>query len=76
MITVSINIEAPQNVKAIVVGDNNRVSWDAVKNASYYIVYRRDNRGFLQMIATDVEILSWIDDSPLENALKQNYYVV
>ena len=72
--SVNVSLAAPKNVKAEI--DENdlvvNVSWDAVKYAQSYDVYRESN-GTYQLVAEGVTLTTWTDDSPLKG---YNYYEV
>ena len=67
---------SPTNVKASI-DENNlvvNVSWDAVKYAESYNVYRSNSsNGTYELVAEGVTSTTWTDDSPLEG---NNYYKV
>ena len=72
------NLSAPQNVKAEVdVKDDNfvvNVSWDAVKYAQSYNVYRESSSsGTYELVAENISSTTWTDDSQLKG---YNYYKV
>lgn len=70
------SVDAPKNVTAVIPDDNFivRLSWNDVKHAEGYIVYRNDNpnSGF-QKIAEGITSTTWVDPSPLSG---YNYYRV
>ena len=71
-----IELLAPKNVKAVL--DDNRlvtnVSWDAVKYAQSYEVYRSStSNGTYTLLADGVTTNSWTDENPLQGT---NYYKV
>ena len=73
---VDVSLAYPTNVKAVI--DENdlvvNVSWDAVKYAQSYEVYRSSSsRGTYSLVAEGITSTTWIDDSPLEG---YNYYKV
>jgi len=73
---VNVSFAAPTNVKAVI--DENdlvvNVSWDAVKYAQSYKVYRSSSSGgTYSLVAEGITSTTWIDDSPLEG---YNYYKV
>ena len=73
---VKCDIPAPKNVTAKM--DDNEwkinVSWDAVKHAKYYKVYRNDSSGYgFTKVADSLTVTSWCDESPLNG---NNYYEV
>lgn len=72
---VNYSLEAPSNVSVSLDDDNFiiNVSWDSVKHAEFYDVYRSGNSsdGFIK-VAGEVTSTSWIDKNPLGN----NYYYV
>ena len=68
------SVTAPQNVKAEI--DENEwavnVTWDEVKYAEYYSVYRSNSSSFgFTKVADSLTVTSWRDDNPLEG---ENYY--
>ena len=71
-------LESPQNCKAEK-DDNDyavNVSWDAVRGADYYQVYRRNSSSYYanyELIADHVTSCSWTDDTPQK---KDNDYKV
>jgi len=74
--SVTVNLAAPTNVKAVI--DENdlvvNVSWDAVKYAESYNVYRSSSSsGTYSLIAERVTSTSWTDNNPLNG---NNYYKV
>lgn len=74
--SVTVNIAAPTHVKAVI--DENdlvvNVSWDAVKYAESYNVYRSSSSsGTYSLIAERVTSTSWTDNNPLNG---NNYYKV
>lgn len=74
--TAPYSVDAPKNVTAVIPDDNFivRLSWNDVKHAEGYIVYRNDNpnSGF-QKIAEGITSTTWVDPSPLSG---YNYYRV
>ena len=74
--SVTVSLSAPTNVKAVI-DDNNlvvNVSWDAVKYAQSYKVYRSSSSwGTYSLVAEGITSTTWIDDSPLEG---YNYYEI
>ena len=75
---VNVSLAAPTNVKAeLEVKDEKfvvNVSWDAVKYAQSYKVYRSSSySGTYSLVAEGITSTTWIDDSPLEG---YNYYKV
>ena len=73
---VNVSLAAPTNVKAEI--DENdlvvNVSWDAVKYAQSYKVYRRSStNGTYELVAEGITSTTWIDDSPQKG---YNDYVV
>ena len=74
--SVEVRLAAPTNVEAEI--DENdlvvNVSWDAVKYAQSYDVYRSSSSsGTYSLVAEGITSTTWIDDSPLEG---YNYYKV
>ena len=74
--SVTVNLATPTHVKAVI--DENdlvvNVSWDAVKYAQSYKVYRSNSSsGTYSLVAEGITSTTWIDDSPLEG---YNYYKV
>ena len=74
--SVSVSLATPTNVKAVL--DDNRlvtnISWDAVKYAQSYNVYRSSSEnGTYTLMADSVINNSWIDENPLQVT---NYYKV
>ena len=74
--SVSVSLATPTNVKAVL--DDNRlvtnVSWDAVKYAQSYEVYRSStSNGTYTLLADGVTTNSWTDENPLQGT---NYYKV
>ena len=74
--SVNVSLDAPTNVKAEI--DENdlvvNVSWDAVKYAESYNVYRSSSfSGTYSLIAERVTSTSWTDNNPLNG---NNYYKV
>ena len=74
--SVTVNLAAPTNVKAVI--DENdlvvNVSWDAVKYAQSYKVYRcSSSSGTYSFVAEGVTSTTWKDESPKEG---YNYYKV
>ena len=69
----SFSINAPTNVTASLDNDwTVHVSWDAVKYAEYYSVYRSSSSGSgFTKLADSLTVTSWRDDSPLKGS---NYY--
>lgn len=74
------NIPAPKNVAAELTlnGDSYviNVTWDAVKIAEKYQVYRSNSSGYnakYELVADDITTTSWTDDSPLSGSY---YYKV
>ena len=70
------SLNAPENVKAKM--DENEwavnISWDAVKYAEYYSVYRSSNSSLsFRKVADSLTVKSWCDESPLNGS---NYYRV
>ena len=70
------NLTAPPNVNAVM--DDNKwgvnVSWDAVKYAQGYNVYRSSSYyGTYQLVAENITSTDWTDESPMEG---YNYYMV
>ena len=74
--SVTVSLSAPTNVKAVI-DENNlvvNVSWDAVKYAQSYKVYRSSSSwGTYSLVAEGITSTTWIDDSPLEG---YNYYEI
>ena len=74
--TSKFEVLAPTNVKAFIPDDNFeiKVTWDAVKHAESYDVYRSSNssNGFTK-VAGEVISTSWVDEKPLNG---NNYYRV
>ena len=70
------SLEAPRNATATVQDDNYtiNVSWDSVKHAESYVVYRsnKSTSGFT-MVAEGISATSWNDATPL---VGNNYYRV
>lgn len=76
MVKVNYTPDAPQNVSAVLDDENFNivVSWDAVKHADSYIVYRSgSSTGTFTQVAEGIRTSTWIDRSPLEG---MNYYRV
>ena len=70
------SVDAPKNVTAVIPDDNFivRLSWNDVKHAEGYIVYRNDNpNSSFQKIAEGITSTTWVDPSPLSG---YNYYRV
>lgn len=75
VVSVDCKLEAPKNVKATIL-DNEfviKVSWDAVKYAESYDVYRKGSSGSFSKAASGITTTNWIDKSPLSG---YNYYRV
>ena len=73
--SVSVSLGRPTNVKASI-DDNDlvvNVSWDAVKYAQGYNVYRSWGSGTYELVAENVPSTSWTDNSPLKG---QNFYEI
>jgi len=75
-VSVNVKLDAPTNVNAGL--DDNalivNVSWNVVKYAQSYKVYRSDSsNGIYEMVAENVTATSWTDNSPQEG---NNYYKV
>ena len=75
--SVNVKIDAPTNLKAEMVVKSNRLvvslSWDAVKYAQNYSVYRKGNSGDYELMAENLTSTTWTDNSPLSG---YNYYKV
>ena len=76
--SVSVSLATPTNVKAELDSLDNRlvtnVSWDAVKYAQSYEVYRSStSNGTYTLLADGVTTNSWTDENPLQGT---NYYKV
>ena len=76
--SVNVTLDAPTNVKAEMDLKNKKfvvnVSWDAVKRAQSYKVYRNSSSsGTYELVAENVAATTWTDNSPLEG---NNYYKV
>ena len=74
--SVTVNLAAPTNVKAVTAENDLvvNVSWDAVKYAESYNVYRcSSSSGTYSLIAERVTSTSWTDNNPLNG---NNYYKV
>ncbi len=75
-VSVNVKLDAPTNVVAMM--DENawgvNVSWDAVKYAEYYSVYRSSSSSsnFVK-VADSITVTSWRDKAPLNGS---NYYRV
>lgn len=72
--TAPFSVDAPTNVTAILDEDNYniKVTWDAVKHAEKYEVYRSSSSGgTYQLVAENIISTNWTDESPLEG---NNYY--
>ena len=72
---VYVSLDPPSNVKAVI-DDNDlvvNVSWDAVKYAESYNVYRSSSGGTYSLVAEGVTSTTWTDSSPLSGS---NYYEV
>ncbi len=70
------SVDAPKNVTAVIPDDNFivRLSWNDVKHAEGYIVYRNDNpNSSFPKIAEGITSTTWVDPSPLSG---YNYYRV
>ena len=72
---VDYSLDMPQNIR-VVMDDNIfivNVSWDAVKYAEYYKVYRSSCNlsSYFSLVADSVYSLSWSDQAPLRG---DNYY--
>ena len=77
---VSLSMPTPQNVtcEMTLKGSNYvvNVTWDAVKIAEKYQVYRSNSSGYYanyELIADDVTTNSWVDNAPI---LGNNYYKI
>ena len=74
--TSNFEVLTPTNVKAFIADDDYviKVTWDAVKHAESYDVYRSSNSssGFTK-VAEGVTSTSWVDEKPLSG---NNYYRV
>ena len=75
-VTYNHVLNAPQNVRATL--DDEKLfinlSWDAVKYAESYTIYRNNNNsGNFTKIAEGVTSTSWIDKSPMSG---RNYYKI
>ena len=75
---VSLSMPTPQNVASeLALKGSNYVinlTWDAVKIAEKYEVYRSNSSGYYanyELIADDVTTNSWVDNKPLQG---DNYY--
>ena len=72
---VKCELAAPTNVKALL--DDNKcsvnVSWDAVKYAEAYSVYRRSSSSDFTKVADNIRTTTWHDETPL---IGNNYYRV
>ena len=76
--SVNVKLDAPTNVKAEMDLKNEKfvvnVSWDAVKRAKNYNIYRSSSyNGSYELVAENVATTSWTDNNPLEG---NNYYKV
>ena len=71
---VKYSLDAPTNVSALLLDDSFTidVSWNAVKYAESYEIYRSNNYSGFSNVAT-VTTTSWIDENPLQG---ENYYRV
>ena len=72
--TQPFSLKAPENAKAELDGENFTivVSWDPVKYAEYYRVYRSSsNYNVYNLIADNVTLTSWTDKTPFSG---NNYY--
>ena len=74
--SVTVNLAAPTNVKAVI--DENdlvvNVSWNAVKYAESYNVYRSSSSsGTYSLVAKGVTSTTWTDNNPISG---NNYYKV
>ena len=71
----SFTITAPQNVAATLDDNMNIVvSWDTVKHAEYYRVYRsKSPNSNFTIIADSIDVTHWIDETPFEG---DNYYII
>ncbi len=72
--SVNVKLDTPTNVTALM--DDNKwavnVSWDAVKYAESYSVYRSSNsRSGFTKVADSLTVTFWCDESPLNGS---NYY--
>lgn len=68
------NINAPTNVKASLADDESAiiVSWDAMKHAEYYCVYKyKYSDSDFTKVADSLTVTNWRDESPLSG---NNYY--
>ena len=72
---VSCSLDMPHNVTAAL--DDYEfaihVSWDAVKYAKYYIIYRGSNTSNYKLVADNITSTTWTDRNPLAG---YNYYKV
>ena len=75
--TMPFTFESPRNVKAEMDAQSFacNVSWDAVKGADYYQVYRSSGSSYsnYELVAESVSSNTWTDRSPLSGS---NYYKV
>ena len=74
---VNCSLSTPTNVKGELVANGNtlaiNITWDVVKFAESYNVYRRNTSGSYEVIAKNVSSNSWRDDNPFEGS---NYYQI
>ena len=70
------SVAAPENVTAII-EENERavnISWDIVKYAEYYCIYRSNNaKSNFKKVADSLTDTNWRDEAPLQG---DNYYRV
>lgn len=70
----SVGLETPQEVEAVLENDTVQLSWEEVSHAdSYNIYYRKKENGRYQLIASDLETLTYED--VLEEDGKYEYAV-
>ena len=77
-VSVNVTLDAPTNVVAGVEFKNNtfvvNVSWDAVQRTQSYNIYRSSSSsGTYELVAENVLLANWTDESPLGG---NNYYKV
>ena len=72
---VNYALDAPSDVTASITNDFTiKLSWDAVKHAEYYVVYRNSTKnGTYNKVSSEITSTSWTDTKPLEGS---NYYLI
>ena len=57
----SVGLETPQEVAAVLENDTVQLSWEEVRHADSYNIYRKQENGRYQLIASDLETLTHED---------------